>query len=151
MLEQIVKYYNQIVAFIPIICGVIVLLLSGIAGFKKFLKMSKEEKLSYTIKMIKSVILKMMADAEVYYSEINKSGAFKKSQVIYELYEKFPYLSEYKDQDTIIELLNSLIEENMIDINKIEKPEDSNDEDEGDLMTGVSGFRQDDSDECDGN
>lgn len=151
MLEQIVKYYNQIVAFLPVICGIIVLLLSGIAGFKKFLKMSKEEKLSYTIKMIRSVILKMMADAEVYYSNINKSGAFKKSQVIYELYEKFPYLSEYKDQDTIIELLNSLIEENMIDINGIDKTEDSTGEDEGELMTEVVSFRPDDSDENDEN
>lgn len=85
----------------------------------EYIKMSKEERVEAALKIIKSELLKIMADAEIEWEEYKKSGEIKKSQVITEIYNKFPFLKDYIDQDELIKRITEMIDEEKEKMDKI--------------------------------
>lgn len=85
----------------------------------EYIKMSKEERVEAALKIIKSELLKIMADAEIEWEEYKKSGEIKKSQVITEIYNKFPFLKDYIDQDELIQRITEMIDEEKEKMDKI--------------------------------
>ena len=81
---------------------------------RKFMSLSEEEQIEATLKIVKEELLKLMSDAEVEWMNWKKSGVLKKSQVIGKIYEHFPILKDYINQDELIEKISTMIDEEML-------------------------------------
>ena len=90
-----------------------VLLLLLVKKAKDYLSKSDEEKIEIAKTQIKETILKMISDAEVDYEEWNKAGSIKRSQVINEIFEKYPILSKVTNQSQIIDWIDQTIDESL--------------------------------------
>lgn len=85
---------------------------------KKYINMNNEEKekekeelKEETLKIVKTVLLKLMSEAEIEWNDFEKSGSIKRSQVIKELYNEFPILKEFTNQDKLLEIIDNMIKE----------------------------------------
>lgn len=108
---------------------IIVIIGLSIAAYQKvsnYAKTTNDEKVEIAKKQIKEVILKLISDAEYEYSEWVSAGSIKRSQVIDELFVKYPILSKFSNQDELIkwidkeidnalDTLREVIEQNTID------------------------------------
>lgn len=101
---------------------------------KSFAKLSKEEKVDAALAIIQKELLKFMSEAEIDWKDYKKSGLLKKSDVITKIYNQFPILKEYLDQDELIQTISDMIDEGMNEMNEIingigkeETTEDTND------------------------
>ena len=52
----------------------------------------------------------MITDAENDYAEWNKAGSIKRSQVIAQIYAKYPILAKMADQETVINFIDDEID-----------------------------------------
>lgn len=106
-------------AAMPNILVFVVILIGGYRTYLSYSKMSKEEKVEAALKVIKTELLKLMSDAEIEWEDFKKSGELKKSQVLREIYTQFPFLATYIDQDTLIQKIYEMIDDEMDNMNKI--------------------------------
>lgn len=104
------------------------ILLIAVRKVKEYIKMSKEEQVEAALKIIKEELLKLMSDAEIEWEEFKKSGEIKKSQVITEIYSRFPFLKEYIDQEELIRRISLMIEEEKSKMDKIINNDDKKEE-----------------------
>lgn len=90
---------------------------------KKYINLTDDEKIEIAKTQISETILKLISDAESDYSEWKKAGSIKRSQVIEDIFIKYPILSKVADQaeivkwlddeiDNALETLREIIEEN---------------------------------------
>lgn len=77
---------------------------------KDFFSKSDEEKIAIAKAQINQTILKMITEAELDYEEWNKAGSIKRSQVIEEVFEKYPILSKVVDQTELIKWIDEQID-----------------------------------------
>lgn len=77
---------------------------------KSYMALSKNEKIQLAKDNIDKVILDLMTNAELYFAQYAKAGKIKRSEVIRKIYEMYPILSEYKNQDELIEYIDNKIE-----------------------------------------
>ena len=98
---------------------VLTLILAIAEKFRRFVKMSKEERVEAALKAVKSELISLMAEAEIYWEDYKKSGLIKKSKVISEIYAKYPILKEYISQDELIEKITAMIDEEKAEMDKI--------------------------------
>ena len=106
-LEKFLRFINDNWTLILAILGL------GYAVYYKitsFIKLSKEEKIKCIMDSLDQIILDLMSSAEFYWANYGKSGELKRSQVIREIYDKYPILSEYCDQEELIKRIDELIE-----------------------------------------
>lgn len=68
---------------------------------------------------IKQIVLKLITDAEMDYSDIASSGSIKRSQVIQKIYTDYPILAKVTDQDTLIAWIDSEINNSLKELRKI--------------------------------
>ena len=118
MLKSILEIANAYDVAVVLIVLVLAIL-AGIREYKKYMNMSKEDRLKAILTIVKKEDLELMCSAEEIYSEYEKSGKLKESNVISEIYEKFPVLSEFKNQDEIIDIISGFIKDEMDSMNKI--------------------------------
>lgn len=118
MLKSILEIANAYDVAVVLIVLVLAIL-AGIREYKKYMTMSKEDRLKAILSIVKKEVLELMCSAEEIYSEYEKSGKLKESNVISEIYEKFPVLSEFKNQDEIIDIITGFIKDEMETMNKI--------------------------------
>lgn len=107
-INNVLMFLNNHWTEITIGVGLVIVL---IKKAKAFMKQSDEEKIQNALKQAKEIILKSVTKAEIDYGEWKKSGAIKRAQVLAEIFEKYPILSKVTDQETLIELLDSYIDE----------------------------------------
>ena len=100
--------------FILIICLFVIVT----ETIEKFKGMSEEQRIEALMKLIKELIIKLMADAEINWSEITKSGKIKRAEVISEVYKQYPILSTFKDQEAIIAEIDKMIDEAVDEVEK---------------------------------
>ena len=86
---------------------------------RAFLAKSDDEKIQIALKQAKEIILDKVTTAEIDYAEWKKSGALKRSQVLDEIFEKYPILSKVTNQEEIIEKLDSYIDEALVTLREI--------------------------------
>ena len=99
---------------IIIIIGLLLLLAEKI---KKYVALSKEQKIEIALDSVKHEMLKLMSDAEIQWKDYKKSGQIKKSQVIKEIYADFPELKKYMSEDELIKKIEKIIDDNMDELN----------------------------------
>lgn len=81
---------------------------------KVYIQKTEEEKIEIAKVYIKECILKMITDAELDYEEWKSAGSIKRSQVIQEIYDRYPVLEKVADQEALLawidEQINSALE-----------------------------------------
>ena len=119
MHEIVNNVVNSLSNSLPTIIIVIAIIIGVVRMVIKYSKMTKEERVNTALKVIKEELLKLMSDAEIEWEDYKKSGELKKSQVLKEIYSQFPFLATYIDQDTLVNKLYELIDNEMENMNKI--------------------------------
>lgn len=109
-LQNFLKFINDNWTSIIVCIGLIIAIATKI---KDFIGKTTDEKIEIAKSQIKETILKMVAEAEVDYEEWNKAGSIKRSQVINQIYAKFPILSKVVDQSALTEWIDTLIDESL--------------------------------------
>ena len=109
-IQNFLQIINDNWTTIIVIIGLIVAI---VKKAKDYLSKSDEEKIEIAKMQIQETILKMISDAEVDYEEWNKAGSIKRSQVINEIFEKYPILSKVTGQEQIIECIDNNIDESL--------------------------------------
>lgn len=84
-----------------------------------FFSKSDDEKIKIAKSQIQETILKMISDAEWEWEDWNAAGSIKRSQVIEEIYRKYPILSKVKDQAALTEWIDNQIKESLKTLREI--------------------------------
>ena len=81
--------------------------------------MNEEQRVQAALKVISEELMKMMCQAEIQWKDYKKSGELKRSQVIKDIYNQFPFLSKYMDQDKLVQTIYDMIDKQMDAMNKL--------------------------------
>lgn len=121
-LEFINKNWTTIVVCLGLLIGIV-------KKVQDFFSKTDEERIEIVKKEIQQTMLKMISDAEANYADWNKAGEIKRSQVIKEIYERYPILSKAINQEEMVAWIDSEIDNSLktlreiIKINSAEKTE----------------------------
>lgn len=130
-IQNFLEIINENWTTIIVIIG---LAIGTVNRIKKYINLTDDEKIEIAKTQISETILKLISDAESDYSEWKKAGSIKRSQVIEDIFIKYPILSKVADQteivkwiddeiDNALETLREIIEENNKVTETIEKAE----------------------------
>ena len=98
---------------------ILTLIFSIYVKVKGFIKLTPEQKIDIAKKAIKENILAYISDSEKTWLDYKKTGQVKRSEVISRIYNDYPILKEYINQEELIEFIDSLIDESLPEVNKI--------------------------------
>lgn len=117
-IQNFLQLVNDNWTTIIVIIGLLVGLFKKIQGY---LNKSDEEKIAIAKAQIKETMLKMITTAEQDYETWNEAGSIKRSQVIKEVYEKYPILSKAINQEEMIAWIDEQINNSLKTLRKIVK------------------------------
>ena len=115
-IKDVLEAANNYWTLVVVIIGLSIALYEKI---KKYLQTSKEEKIEMAKAALKENLLKYMADAEIEWSDYEKSGEIKRAQVISKIYEDYPILKEYLKQEELIKYIDSEIDKLKVTVDKV--------------------------------
>ena len=115
-IKDVLEAANNYWTLVVVIIGLSIALYEKI---KKYLQTSKEEKIEMAKAALKENLLKYMADAEIEWSSYEKSGEIKRAQVISKIYEDYPILKEYLNQEELIKYIDSEIDKLKVTVDKV--------------------------------
>lgn len=92
---------------------IIGLLLAIYKKAKDYFSKSNEEKIEIAKAQIRERLLKMVTDAEIDFERWNRAGSIKRSQVIGDIFEKYPILSKSVDQKDVIDWIDNEIDNSL--------------------------------------
>ena len=115
-IKDVLEAANNYWTLVVVIIGLSIALYEKI---KKYLQTSKEEKIEMAKTALKENLLKYMADAEIEWSSYEKSGKIKRAQVISKIYEDYPILKEYLNQEELIKYIDSEIDKLKVTVDKV--------------------------------
>lgn len=70
----------------------------------------RQKQIQIVKSQIQQIILMLVTEAEEGYEETKKAGQIKRSQVIYQIYEKFPILNRIMNQEEFLDWLDAEID-----------------------------------------
>ena len=117
-IQNFLQLINDNWTTIIVIIGLLVGLFKKI---QRYLSKSDEEKIAIAKAQIKETMLKMITTAEQDYEAWNEAGSIKRSQVIKEVYEKYPILSKAINQEEMIAWIDEQINNSLKTLRKIVK------------------------------
>lgn len=118
-IHLIQSQWTNIVVVIAIIATVVKTALS-------YSNMTEEQRVQSALKVVKEELMRLMCQAEIQWKDYKKSGDLKRSQVIKDIYNQFPFLSKYMDQDKLVKTIYEMIDKQMDNMdNLLNKPEDN--------------------------
>ena len=115
-IKDVLEAANNYWTLVVVIIGLSIALYEKI---KKYLQTSKEEKIEMAKTALKENLLKYMADAEIEWSDYEKSGEIKRAQVISKIYEDYTILKEYIKQEELIKYIDSEIDKLKVTVDKV--------------------------------
>lgn len=93
-----------------------------LAIYKKervYFSKSNDEKIAIAKAQMRERMLKMITDAEIDFEEWNQAGSIKRSQVIGEIFEKYPILSKSINQQEVISWIDEEIDNSLKTLRKV--------------------------------
>ena len=117
-IQNFLLFLNDNWTTILVCIGIIVGL---IEKTKSYLLKSKEERIDIAKKQIQETILEMITNAEIDFSDWNKSGEIKRSQVIKQIFTDYPVLSKIANQNEIIEFIDDAIKQSLKTLREVVK------------------------------
>lgn len=115
-IQNFLKLINDNWTTIVVIIG---LLIGLIKKIQSFLSKTDEQKIEIAKSQIKETMLKMIATAEQDYEAWNEAGSIKRSQVIKQVYEKYPVLSKAINQEQMIAWIDEQINNSLKILRKV--------------------------------
>lgn len=115
-IKNFLELINNNWTTIMVVCGLLVSLYYKVV---KFIKLSDDEKINQTKTVIKNVMLSLISDAEINYSEWNKSGAIKRAEVLNRIFTDYPILNKVTDKDKLISEIDSMLDESLKEMRNI--------------------------------
>lgn len=111
-IRNFLEIVNENWTTIMVIIGLVVGICKKI---ETYMNKSDEEKLNIAKRQIHEIALQLVTEAENDYDRWDKAGSIKRSKVIEKLYQNYPILSKFADQQELLgwidnELDNALIE-----------------------------------------
>lgn len=125
-IQSFLEFINKNWTTIAVCLG---LLIGIVKKVQDFFSKTDEERIEIVKKEIQQTMLKMISDAEANYADWNKAGEIKRSQVIKEIYERYPILSKAINQEEMVAWIDSEIDNSLktlreiIKVNSAEKTE----------------------------
>lgn len=119
VLNGLYNFLNYIETNWGMIAAIIVVIISIYKKAKSFFNKSYEEQLDIAKAQISETMLKWVTEAEKDYRLWISAGAIKRSQVIDQIFDKYPILSKVTDQEEIIVWLDKTIDEALKTMRKI--------------------------------
>lgn len=98
---------------------IIALGLSIALKIKNLFTKGKNGQIEIAKAQIKQIVLKLITDAEVDYSDWAKAGNIKRAQVIQKIYADYPILAKVTDQETLIAWIDTEINNSLKELRKI--------------------------------
>lgn len=111
------------------ICTIIGLAIALYKKIKRFLSLSKKEKIATAKLQVNEIILKLVTDAEFDYQEWSKSGAIKRAQVLDKIFATYPILSSVENKDELMVWLDDIIDKALLVLKDIISKKISEDND----------------------
>lgn len=99
-----------------------------------FFKKSKEERIEIAKKQVRQTILEMVTKAEKDFADWNKAGEIKRSQVIKEIYDQYPILTEIIDQETVVAWIDEEINNSLKTLRAVVKENEKTDDENKDKI-----------------
>lgn len=106
-IQNLLQFINDNWTSIIIIIGLAISIAKKINDYSK---KTSEEKIEIAKQQISETILKMVTDAEEDYYQWVSAGSVKRSQVIEEIFMKYPVLSKVTDQKELISWIDMTID-----------------------------------------
>lgn len=106
--QNFLMMINENWTAIVIIIGLVIMLYKKI---KDFIYMSEDEKIQAAKEQLANIVLSLVSDAEIDYKDYASAGAIKRSQVIDEIFDKYPILCKVTDQEGLLAYIDQLIDE----------------------------------------
>ena len=92
----------------------ILIIIGLIAGMAKktvgYFSKPRKQQIQIIKSQIEQILLMLVTEAEYDYADTKKAGQIKRSQVVNQIYEKFPILNRIVDQEEFLEWLDSEID-----------------------------------------
>ena len=107
-IQNFLMMINENWTTIIVIIGFIIMIFKKI---KDFLYLSEDEKVQAAKDQLQNIVLSLVSNAELDYKEYEAAGQIKRSQVIDEIFEKYPILTKVTDQEELLEYIDKLIDE----------------------------------------
>ena len=106
-LKNFLQYLSDNWTGIMVCIGIIVGIVNRTLAY---LNKSNDLKLAVAKQQIKEIVLRMITDAEIDFNDWEQSGKIKRSQVIEEIYAKYPILAKAKSQKEVIDFIDTQID-----------------------------------------
>lgn len=97
------------------------LIIGIIQKTRSFFSKSTEEQVAIAKAQISETVLKLITSAEIDFDSWSNAGSIKRSQVIEEIFEKYPILSKATSQDEIIAWIDNEIDSALVTLREIMK------------------------------
>lgn len=115
-LIQLLTFLNENWTFIIIIVGLAIMLYRKT---KSYLKLSNDEKIDAALGAIKNTIIGKMIDEQIDWYGIRNAGSVKRAKVISKIYEEYPVLKSYVNQDELLQKIDDIIDEALDEVKKL--------------------------------
>lgn len=86
---------------------------------KRLKNLSDSDKFWVAVSCMKAEILSLMSAAEIDWKDFPKAGQIKRSQVISEIFQRYPILRERVSEEDIEKLIDMAINEMMDELNEV--------------------------------
>ena len=123
-LRNFLQIINDNWTTILVIIGLLLALWKKIDSYRK---LSTDQKIEIAKKQISENILKLITQAEKDYSEWDKAGSIKRSEVISEIYKQYPILAKVVNQDELIKWIDEQIDNALPTLREIIKENEKTD------------------------
>ena len=123
-LTELLTFLNNNWTFIVIIIGLALMLYKKI---QSYMKLSTDEKIDAALTVIRNTIVSKMVDAQLDWYGIKDAGSAKRSEVISQIYDEYPILKAYSNQDELIKEIDKIIDQALNEVKELaDKAIDSN-------------------------
>jgi len=107
---------------------------------KAFILKTDAEKIEIAKTQVYQTILRIVTKAELDFEDWNSAGSVKRSQVIQEIYNRYPILGKILEQDEVIAWIDDLINDSLTELEAINEKNEGgvDDEDNDDVVEGMT-------------
>lgn len=136
-IERTLRFINDNWTTILVCIGLIIGIYKKIVDY---ISRTNEEKIEIAKKQVYQTILRIVTKAELDFEDWNSAGSVKRSQVIQEIYNRYPILGKVLEQDEVIAWIDDLINDSLTELETINEKNEGgvDDEDNDDVVEGMT-------------
>lgn len=134
-IEKTLRFINDNWTTILVCIGLIIGIYKKIVDY---ISRTNEEKIEIAKKQVYQTILRIVTKAELDFEDWNSAGSVKRSQVIQEIYNRYPILGKVLEQDEVIAWIDDLINDSLTELEAINEKNEGGIDDDEDVVEGMT-------------